>query len=233
MELFGGGFEASGEVGGVAHHGEFVANGVTDLADGGGSVVEADAGGEFAAFWAYPPGGVHAGHGEAHSEGGVDGAAGVFGGAPAMGIAPSGEDGVADEAEERAIFGENGVDHSEEVFVELGDELGGGDGFGPGAEATDIGEENRGLLHLACESGFEGGLVGEDQFGDASGEVDIEHAAEALAFDSFEDEIIEETADAPDGEEEEWGGGGGEDAVAVIEESEGEGVEGGEEGESG
>lgn len=50
MELFGGGFEASGEVSGVAHHGEFVANGVTDLADGGGSVVEADAGGEFAAF---------------------------------------------------------------------------------------------------------------------------------------------------------------------------------------
>ena len=45
MELFGGGFEASGEVSGVAHHGEFVANGVTDLADGGGSVVEADAGG--------------------------------------------------------------------------------------------------------------------------------------------------------------------------------------------
>jgi len=86
---------------------------------------------------------------------------------------------------------------------------------------------------LACEGGFEGGLVGEDQFGDASGEVDIEDAAEALAFDSFEDEIIEEAADAPDGEEEERGGGGGEDPVVVIEESEGEGVEGGEDGESG
>ncbi len=217
--LFGGAFEAGGGVDGVADGGEFFFELGAHVADDGFALVEADADGEgFDA--AGGPEFVEFGQFFAHAEGGGGGGAGVgdevgFGGVVAE-AAPDGHDGIADEFVDAAVGFEDGLDHAVEVFVELEDELFGGEFFGEAGEAAEVGEEE-GDVAMGAAEGFEvGGGLAEDLLLHVRGEVAGDGGAKALSLAAFMHVVVAEAEESGEG-----GAGGGEqhgdDEGALVE----------------
>ena len=105
------------------------------------------------------------------------------------------------------------IAHGGEVAVEDFGEVLGGDGFGDGGKACEIGKENGDHAFFSREAEAVGiGLhVGEDLGTDHGGK----HAADSAFIPLFEDELIAEATDATE-EEGEAGADGGEDEAEFI-----------------